>query len=44
MELKTLIKQLNEALIDASLDEIRAVDQELDDLEHTIVERQLDCI
>ena len=44
MDLKTLIKQLNDALIDASLDEIRAVDQELDDLEHTIVERQLDCI
>lgn len=44
MDLKALIKQLNHALIDASLDEIRAVDQELDDLEHTIVERQLDCI
>lgn len=34
MDLKTLIKQLNDALIDASLD----------DLEHIIVERQFNCI
>lgn len=44
MELKALIKQLNDALIDASLDEIRAVDQELDDLTDIIIERALDCI
>lgn len=44
MDLKTLIEQLNDALINASISEIRAVDQELDDLEHTIVERQFDCI
>ena len=44
MELKALIKQLNDALSDASLDEIRAVDQELDDLTDIIIERALDCI
>lgn len=44
MELKALIKQLNDTLIDASLDEIRAVDQELDDLTDIIIERALDCI
>ena len=44
MELKALIKQLNDALIDASLDEIRAVDQELDDLTDIIIERALDRI
>ena len=43
MNLKELITQLNDALIDASLAEIEAVDKELSELEHTIVERQMDC-
>lgn len=44
MQLKELIEKLNDALIDASLAEIEAVDKELSELEHTIVERQMDCI
>ena len=44
MQLKALIQQLNDALIDADLAEIEAVDKELSELEHTIVERQMDCI
>ena len=44
MNLKELINQLNDALSDASLAEIEAVDKELSELEHTIVERQMDCI
>lgn len=44
MNLKELIEQLNDALIDADLAEIEAVDKELSELEHTIVERQMDCI
>lgn len=44
MNLKELIIQLNDALIEASLAEIEAVDKELSELEHTIVERQMDCI
>lgn len=44
MQLKELIEKLNDALIDADLAEIEAVDQELSELEHTIVERQMDCI
>lgn len=34
MQLKELIEKLNDALLDADLSE----------LEHTIVERQMDCI
>lgn len=44
MNLKELIEQLNDALIDADLSEIEAVDKELSELEHTIVERQMDYI
>lgn len=44
MQLKELIEKLNDALIDADLAEIEAVDQELSELERTIVERQMDCI
>lgn len=44
MNLKELIEQLNDALIDADLAEIEAVDKELSELEHTIVGRQMDCI
>ena len=44
MNLKELISQLNDALIDADLSEIEAVDKELSELEHTIVERQMDYI
>lgn len=44
MNLKELIEQLNDALIDADLAEIEAVDKELSELERTIVERQMDCI
>lgn len=44
MNLKELIEQLNDALIDADLTEIESVDKELSELEHTIVERQMDCI
>lgn len=44
MNLKELIIQLNNALIDASLAEIETVYDELSELERTIVERQLDCI
>lgn len=44
MNLKELIEQLNDALIDADLAEIEAVDKELSELEHTIVERQMDYI
>lgn len=44
MNLKELIEQLNNALIDADLAEIEAVDKELSELEHTIVERQMDYI
>lgn len=44
MNLKELIRQLNDALIDADLSEIEAVDKELSELERTIVERQMDCI
>lgn len=44
MQLKELIEKLNDALIDADLVEIEAVDQELSELERTIVERQMDCI
>lgn len=44
MQLKELIEQLNDALIDADLTEIEAVNKELSELEHTIVERQMDCI
>lgn len=44
MQLKALIQQLNDALIDADLAEIETVDKELSELEHTIVERQMDCI
>lgn len=44
MQLKELIEKLNDALIDASLAEIEAVDKERSELEHTIVERQMDCI
>ncbi len=44
MNLKELIIQLNDALIDASLTEIETVYDELSELERTIVERQLDCI
>ena len=44
MNLKELINQLNDALIDASLAEIEGVDKELSELEHTIIERQMDCI
>lgn len=44
MNLKELIEQLNDALIDADLVEIEAVDKELSELEHTIVERQMDYI
>lgn len=44
MNLKELIEQLNDALIDADLSEIEAVDKELSELERTIVERQMDCI
>ena len=44
MNLKELITQLNDALIDADLSEIEAVDKELSKLEHTIVERQMDRI
>jgi len=44
MQLKELIEKLNDALLDADLSEIEAVDKELSELEHTIVERQMDCI
>lgn len=44
MQLKELIETLNNALIDADLSEIEAVDKELSELERTIVERQMDCI
>lgn len=44
MQLKELIEKLNDALIDADLSEIEAVDKELSELERTIVERQMDCI
>lgn len=44
MQLKELIEKLNDALIDADLTEIEAVDKELSELERTIVERQMDCI
>lgn len=44
MNLKELISQLNDALIDADIAEIEAVDKELSELKHTIVERQMDCI
>lgn len=44
MQLKELIETLNNALIDADLVEIEAVDKELSELERTIVERQMDCI
>lgn len=44
MNIKELITQLNDALIDADLSQIEAVDQELSELEHTIVERQMDRI
>ena len=44
MQLKELIEKLNDALLDADLSEIEAVDKELSELEHTIVERQIDCI
>lgn len=44
MQLKELIETLNNALIDADLVEIEAVDKELSKLERTIVERQMDCI
>lgn len=44
MNLKELITQLNDTLIDASPAEIKAVYEELSELERTIVERQLDCI
>lgn len=44
MNLKELIEQLNDALIEADLSEIEAVDKELSELERTIVERQMDCI
>lgn len=44
MQLKELIKQLHDALLEADLAEIEAVDEKLSELEHTIVERQLDCI
>lgn len=44
MKLKKLIEQLTDALIDASPDQIQAVDQELDTLEQIIFEKQFDCI
>ena len=44
MQLKELIEQLNDALIDADLVEIEAVDKELSELERTIVERQMDYV
>lgn len=44
MQLKELIETLNNALIDADLVEIEAVNKELSELERTIVERQMDCI
>ena len=44
MQLKELIEKLNDALLDADLSEIEAVDKELSELEHTIIERQMDCI
>lgn len=44
MTLKKRIEQLIDALIDASPDQIQAVDQELDTLEQIIVEKQFDCI
>lgn len=44
MQLKELIEKLNDALIDADLTEIEALDKELSELERTIVERQMDCI
>ena len=44
MNLKELIEQLHAALIDADLAEIEAVYKELSELEHTIVEQQMDCI
>lgn len=44
MKLKKRIEQLIDALIEASPDQIRAVDQELDTLEQIIVEKQFDCI
>lgn len=40
----TQLKELIEKLNDADLAEIEAVDKELSELEHTIVERQMDCI
>ena len=44
MKLKKRIEELIDALIEASPDQIQAVDQELDTLEQIIVEKQFDCI